>query len=126
MSLQYQLSVITKESQTKSNEAEQHKATIAEKEVDIKELHQKLTEQQALRDQQSSQLKAEKEIAVAAAVEELQDRLLEAQQAKAKAEGELAAAQLLKEREKYFRQLEQAAQKKVIVVIYSTVVQEHR
>ena len=120
--MQHQLSVISQESQTKSREADQHKATIAKNEADIKELYKKLQEQQALLCQQSSHLQKEKERAVAAAVEELQARLLEAQQAKCKAEGELAAAQLLKEREKDLRQLELAAQKKVQVLIVCLVV----
>ena len=113
MSLQHQLSVITQESESKTREAEQHEATIAKKEADIQELHQKLQEQQALQCQQSSHLQAEKEKAVAAALEELQARLMEAEQTKGKAEGELAAAQLLREREEELRQLELAAQKKV-------------
>ena len=105
--------MITQASQIKSHEAEQHKAIIAEKEADIKKLHLKLEEQQALLRQLSSLLQEEKEREVASRAEELQARLMEAQLVKSKAEGELATAQMLKESEEEFRQLEKAAQKKV-------------
>ena len=108
---------MTQESQSKSCEAEAHRATITQKEAEIQQLLKKFEEQQAFQRQESSRLEHEKKREVAAAVEELKTQLQEAEQAKGRAEEELASAQLqndkLKRRTEEINKLKLATQTKV-------------